>query len=157
MSQTTETTTTDVKATVKGVKTAPKKTVKGVAPKATEAKGKTPPKAAPKAEKVPAKKTEAKEFVKPDHLRKPQVRILEILAKNPAGMTRTDISQTLQITNEGTNLSEMIGSVGGEPNKYTTTLIERKMVKYSVQEEGTLVVITAAGQAALKAQAKAAK
>lgn len=146
MSQNETTTMTETKATVKGVKTAPKKTVKGAAPKATEAK---------KTTKAPAKKTEAKEFVKPDHLRKPQIRILEILAKNPAGMTRTDISQTLQITNEGTNLSEMIGSVSGEPNKYTISLIERKMVKYSVQEEGTLVVITAAGQNALKAQAKA--
>ena len=134
------------KAAVKKVagKPAPTATTKAATKKAV--KKAVAKKVTPKADRV---------IVKPEGLRNPQVVILRLLKNNPNGLTRASIAEKLAAEQQSANLSEMIGSPDSEPNKYTTTLCERKYVRLEVQEQGKpLVIATASG---LKALEKAEK
>lgn len=104
------------------------------------------------------KATKAKKPTKPEGLRGPQVEILSMLAKAANGVARNLIPQKLA---KVCNLSEMLGNADGSSNQYTTTLQERKYVKFEqhdVDGKDTVVVsITAAGRKALAAAKKAGK
>lgn len=93
---------------------------------------------------------------KPEALRGPQVAILKILKKKTNGINRKDLGELLKKDGKAANLSEMIGTDEGTGNPYTTTLLERKMVRLEVQESGpTLVLITATGLKGLEKTEKA--
>ena len=143
-------------------KAAPKKTAKKPAKKAPVKKGaKKAAKAVKTAKggKKTAKKTAPR--AKKEGLRKPQVRILAVLAKATKGLTRAQIGEK-----GGVDVPMMNSYIGAHDEKVRAkndkivcpSLLTLGYVKYAPQEEGAGVcyAITAAGKKAYEA-AKAAK
>jgi len=141
---------------------AAKKTVKNTkstkSAKATKVKASKVTKTAKAKAKAPVKtvKTEAKTPVKSDGLRKPQVRILQTLAKSSKALNRSEISAQAKV--DLANTTELIGANKDEVRasndaKYYPSLLTLKLVKFAASEvegsKGTYFAITPAGKKAI--------
>lgn len=152
------------KAATKTAKASPKKkaakTAKTAAPKKKVAK------AAPKKEKA-AKKAAGTGAGRPkkEGLRKPQVRILAVLAKANRGLTRAEISEKAKV--DVAACVEYIGSLdeakrlANDEKMGWKSLISLKYIKQAASEKedarGAYYAITALGKAASEKESKAAK
>lgn len=113
-------------------------------------------KAKPKATTKPAKdrpiiRGEKTEDGRRKTLRNPQIELLTALSKSKTGsLNRKQLAEKCP----GVGLSEHLGSIYGEPNKYTVSLIEHKYVKqeqHDVDGKDVMIyTITASGKKALE-------